>query len=173
MLTISRVHELALPDWRQAGLLHELAYLVAPDLQAAIGKHRNQTAAAVTLATAHECCTQMHASFAKSRRDGTALGFIKSSPVYVKKTAGLCDRYGLRLQLVDEPVAHLSSRAKKVDAFLIRPHHYEADGFPAPTVEYAAAQPSAACQYRAGHVAQLRTVPSSDGSSSPQCPSTG
>ena len=65
MLTISRVHELALPDWLQAGLLHGLAYLIAPDLQAAIGKRRNQTAAAVTLATAHECCTQMHASFAK------------------------------------------------------------------------------------------------------------
>jgi len=65
MITISRVHELALPDWPQDSLFHELAYLVAPDRQAAIGKRRNQTAAAVTLATAHECCTQMHASFAK------------------------------------------------------------------------------------------------------------
>lgn len=33
MLAISRVHELALLDWLQASLLHELAYLVTPTLK--------------------------------------------------------------------------------------------------------------------------------------------
>ena len=62
-------------------------------------------------------------------------------------------RYGLRLQLVDEPIAHLSSRAKKADAFF-KVHH----GFPAPADEYAAAQPSMVCQYPAGLVARLRML---------------
>jgi hypothetical protein len=52
-----------------------------------------------------------------------AIAFLRSTekvdvdrfPVFVQ--TGLCDRYGLRLQLVDEPIAHLSSRAKKADAF--------------------------------------------------------
>jgi len=91
MLAVGRVHELTLPDWLQAGLLHQPAYLVTPDLKAAIGQRCNQASAAVASATAHVRGTQMHARFAKSRRDSTALGFIKSSPAHAKKSAGLCD----------------------------------------------------------------------------------
>jgi hypothetical protein len=92
MLAVGRVHELALPDWLQAGLLHQPAYLVTPDLKAAIGQRCNQAPAAVALPTAYERGTQMHARFAKSRRDSTAPGFVKSSPAHAQKATSLCDR---------------------------------------------------------------------------------
>jgi len=68
--------------------------------------------------------TQMHAYFAQSRLGGTVLGFVKPSSAHIEKAAGLWDRNALHLQLVDEPVAHLSSRAKKADTFFIRPLHF-------------------------------------------------
>ena len=90
--------------------MHQTAHLETADLKTAISQRRDEATAAVTLTAAHERSTQMHARFTKSRRDGTTLRFIKSGPAHAQKTAGLCDRYGLRLQLVDEPIAHLSSR---------------------------------------------------------------
>ena len=91
MLAVGRVYEFALPDWLQAGLLHQAAHLVAPDLQAAVGQCRDKPAAAVTLAAAHERGTQMHARFAKHRRSCTTLGLVKSSPANTKETTGLCE----------------------------------------------------------------------------------
>jgi hypothetical protein len=117
MLAVGCVYEFALPDWLQAGLLHQTAHLVTPDLQAAVGQFRDKPAAAVTLAAAHERGTQMHVRFAKHRRSGTTLGFVKSSPANTKETTGLCDRYGLRLQLMDEPIAHLSSGQRRPMSF--------------------------------------------------------
>jgi len=163
VLAVGRVYEFALPDWLQAGLLHQAAHLVTPDLQIAVGQCRDEPAAPVTLADAHKRGTQMRARFAKHRRSCVTLGFVKSSLANAKKTTSLCDRYGLRLQIIDEPIANLSSRAKKADALLRRPHHYEVDGFPAPTDGFPAAKPITVCQFLAGLVARPRTVPSNDG----------
>ena len=38
MLAVCRVHELALPDWFQTCLLHQLTHLVTADLEAAISQ---------------------------------------------------------------------------------------------------------------------------------------
>jgi hypothetical protein len=117
MLAVSRVHELTLPYWLQAGLLHHAAHFVTADLEAATGQRRDKPAATVALTTAHERGTQMHARFAKNRLGSTVLRLVESAPAYAEQATGLCDRNGLHLQLVDESVAHLSSRAKKADAF--------------------------------------------------------
>jgi hypothetical protein len=109
MLAVGLMHDLALPNWLQAGLLHQSAHLVTPDLEAAIGQCCDQATAALTLAAAHERRTQMYACFVKSRLGGTVFGFVKPAKL-TQKAAGLCDRKGLHLQRVDEPVVHLSSR---------------------------------------------------------------
>jgi len=45
MLAVGRVYEFALLGWLQAGLFHQVALLVTPGLQAAIGQCRDKPAA--------------------------------------------------------------------------------------------------------------------------------
>jgi hypothetical protein len=79
MFAVGRVYEFALSDWLQAGLLHQAAHLVTPELHVAVDQCCDKPAAAVTLAAAHERGTQMPARFVKYRRNCTMLGFVKSS----------------------------------------------------------------------------------------------
>jgi len=65
VLAVGRVHEPALPDWPQAGLLHEPPYLKRSDLETAVGQRADQVTAAVTLAADYDRGMQMHARFVK------------------------------------------------------------------------------------------------------------
>jgi hypothetical protein len=58
----------------------------------------------------------MHARHAKSWFGRTAAGFVEPGAANAEKARGLCN--ALRLQLVDEPAALLSSRVNKPMPFL-------------------------------------------------------